>query len=344
VRSWAELPVDRVIRLEGADADSIALAIDPLPEEAPAIVTYVAGPAYSTSELVASVLDSLERAAVALFPIWLPGAAEIDGATGTGVAAVRVLAMRHAATTDHFGPFLAALAVRALRAFGAGAGRFAPEVRAAGLARVLADSFGRSRVAILLRVPEGLSPGSQEVLVAGCEWLAHRGSLGVWLTGAPLPAIDRISTLSLQLPRDSIRLPDDAQEIGYPLGTGYPAIAGKPHPGSRSEQVLESALVACDWAAGRAWNQSYLPHPLAEPIRLDLLWARERCVVEVDGPDHRRSLKFAADRRRDVQLQLDGYAVLRFTDVHVMTDIETVVRQIERFLRNRRGGPSSGEI
>ncbi|MEV6861373.1 DUF559 domain-containing protein [Streptosporangium subroseum] len=47
-------------------------------------------------------------------------------------------------------------------------------------------------------------------------------------------------------------------------------------------------------------------------------------------------LKYAADRQRDVQLQLDGYAVLRFTNVQVMTDTAVVINQIKRFLQNRR--------
>ncbi|MET8869010.1 hypothetical protein ABZW11_39305 [Nonomuraea sp. NPDC004580] len=46
----------------------------------------------------------------------------------------------------------------------------------------------------------------------------------------------------------------------------------------------------------------YQPHPLAVPIRLDLVWERERCVVEIDGDDHRQAAKFAADRARDVRL------------------------------------------
>jgi very-short-patch-repair endonuclease len=117
----------------------------------------------------------------------------------------------------------------------------------------------------------------------------------------------------------------------------YPPVAGRPHPGSRGEQALEAALSACEWAAGRAWNQTYQPHPLAAPIRVDLMWERERCVVEIDGAEHRGAAKFADDRRRDVRLQLDGYAVLRFLDVQVLTDIDTVVRQIGQFLRNRRG-------
>ncbi|MFB4287771.1 endonuclease domain-containing protein [Nonomuraea sp. ATR24] len=251
------------------------------------------------------------------------------------------------------------------RGRGRGRGRFGPEARAAGLARVLAASFRREWTAILVRVPGELPPAEQEVLVAGCEWLAHRGGFGVWLAGAPLPAVDRVPAVPLPLrplrlpavhtlPGERVRIPTDQAESVRPAGwtpddprpphgeaegggLGYPPVAGRPHPASRSEQALEDALAPRPWAAGRAWNRTYQPHPLAPPIRVDLLWQAERCVVEIDGPDHRRPAKFADDRRRDVLLQLAGYAVLRFTDSHVLTDPGSVARQIELFLRSRRG-------
>lgn len=336
MRSWAELPVGRVVRLD-ADTDAITLTLDPLPDDAPAVVTYFAADARSVPDLVASVLRELDKAAIALFPSWLPGAEGIEGPGGANLAAVRALALRRAATTAHFGPFLAELAQRALAG---GPGAFPAEVRAAGLIRVLADSFGRSAAAILVRAPEGLGAAAQEVLAAGCEWLAHRGAAGVWLTGAPLEAVDRVRSVvppgavrQVAVERAGIAVPATADR---PPAVAYPPVAGRPHPGSRGEQALEAALSSCAWAEGRAWNQTYRPHPLAVPIRVDLLWEKERCVVEIDGPDHRAPVKFADDRQRDVRLQLDGYAVLRFPDVQIFTDMDTVIRQISQFLGIRR--------
>jgi very-short-patch-repair endonuclease len=85
------------------------------------------------------------------------------------------------------------------------------------------------------------------------------------------------------------------------------------------------------------------PHKLANLIRVDLLWAEERCVVEVDGPDHCGVLKFEADRRRDVNLQLEGFAVLRFTNDQILGDVATVRSQIERFIQSRRTAKQYGE-
>ncbi|MEU8201840.1 DUF559 domain-containing protein [Streptosporangium sp. NPDC049046] len=396
--SWAELPTGRVVRVRGADPDAIALSIDPLPDDAPAIVTYYAGDTRSAGETVSSVLGELEKAAVDLFPAWLPGAEGIGGPGGAGGRAVRVLALRAASATEHFGPFLADLAERALhevepppppgasreatarealRASREAAtrealrgasraarealrgasreararrpSRFTAETRAAGLGRVIAASFGRSRAAILVHVPADLSPSAEEALVAGCEWLAHHGGLGIWLTGAPLATVDRIAVTPLRLPTEVTDLlrglpePADPQPEARTAHTvTYPALAGRPHPASVAERTLEAALATCDWATGRAWNQTHRPHPLVNPIRVDLLWRDERCVIEIDGPEHHSPRAYAADRQRDVRLQLDGYAVLRFTNAQVITDTKTVLHQIRRFLRDRRPGALEG--
>jgi very-short-patch-repair endonuclease len=195
-------------------------------------------------------------------------------------------------------------------------------------------------------VPEGLSALAEQVLVAAGEWLAHRGGFGVWLTGAPLLDVDRVEAMTVCLPGEVaslVREVPDSLPVPARPAVRFPPLAGLPHPASRAEQALESALAARAWTAGRAWNQTYQSHLLANPIRVDLLWRAERCVVEVDGVEHCAPLMFAADRRRDVQLQLDGYAVLRFTNAQVINDIEAVVSQIERFIQGRRRGTLEGQ-
>ncbi|MEW9530201.1 endonuclease domain-containing protein [Microbispora sp. NPDC049125] len=346
-RSWVELPTGRVILLGRAAAEAVALSVEPLPDAAPAVITYFPRPTRSAADAVSAALAELESAAADLFPAWLPEADGIDGPGGANVAAVRALASRTASVTRNFGPFLADLAERALRGSAAASGGFAPEVRAAGLARVLARSFGRDRVALLFHVPAGLSPAGEEVLVAAGEWLAARGGFGVWLTGAPLAAVDRLQEMSVRLPDGVAGLPG--------LGSGtppadppplpavrYPAVAGRPHPASRAEKALEAALTSRRWASGRAWNQTYQSHVLTNPIRVDLLWRDERCAVEIDGSEHRSAAAYEADHRRDVRLQMDGFAVLRFTNTHVLTELDTVLRQLEQFLHKRRNGTFEG--
>ncbi|MCT9934274.1 DUF559 domain-containing protein [Planotetraspora sp. A-T 1434] len=339
--SWAELPAARVVRLDAPDPDALTLSIDPLPEDAPAIATYFAAPAPSAAALVAEVLSQLETAAAGLYPAWLPGAEGIT-AGGAGVSAVRALAFRLASGSGHFGPFLAQLAETSLAGAARRPTRFAPEVRAAGLARVLAAGFRRSRAALLVHVPPGLTVAEEEALVSGCEWLAYRGELGMWLTGAPLLAVDRVEAMTVRRPAtETAPVPLDVPQTAA-RALRFPAVAGMPHPASSAEKALEAALASREWARGRAWNQTHQSGPLTNPIRVDLLWRDERCVVEIDGPEHRVRGNFEADRRRDVQLQLDGFAVLRFTNAHVMTDTDAVVVQIERFLQDRRAGTFEG--
>ena len=81
---------------------------------------------------------------------------------------------------------------------------------------------------------------------------------------------------------------------------------------------LERALLPALTAAG-------LPKPAVGvrigPYLIDFLWSTERVAVETDGyAAHGHRLAFEDDRARDVALQGDGYAVLRFTWRQVLGD------------------------
>jgi hypothetical protein len=269
----ADLPRDRVTRLDEGPADPIAAALAGGPSELPAAIVHRGAPTDSPSEMVNGVLDDLESAAIGLFPAWLPGADGIPGPGGAGLAAVRAVAAAHARESGQYGPFLADLAAVAL-AGGRSAvrRRFAAEIRAAGLRRVLTSALGRERMVLIVDVPVGLSPGEEQVLVAGAEWLAARARCGVWLTGARLSTVDWIPSVRFAVEPSTV--------------VDYPVVTGSPHPRSTVEAALEAALSAQTWAAGRRWNETYQPHALRPPVRLDLVWPAERCVVEIDGPEH----------------------------------------------------------
>ncbi|MEV6862194.1 DUF559 domain-containing protein [Streptosporangium subroseum] len=350
--SWDDLPVGRVIRLAGVDsnidANVMELLLDPLSETGPAVVTYAATEGASVSELVESILCELEILAIGLFPAWLPEGERLSGPGGGGVAAVRILATRLASSAHHFGPFLADLAARAIQHRGplvpgqrGPTGRsFPAESRAAGLARVIASTFGRESAALVVYVPERLTSHGETVLVAGCEWLAYRSGMGIWLVG---PELHRVETLYLEVPAAVRRL---AKEMTAPPLTptaGAPPIAGRPHAGSVVEQSMEAALAECAWAHGRTWNQTYQSKdPLFVVVRTDLMWVQEKCVVELDGPEHETLAQMERDRIRDRHLERDGFTVLRFTNQQVMDDPGAILRHIEEFLRGRRLGMNEG--
>ncbi|WP_051724073.1 endonuclease domain-containing protein [Micromonospora chokoriensis] len=342
---WAAPPTRQVSHLPAVDPELLRVALDPLPPAAPAIVHYrptVVGP---LGDLVDALLDQLDTAALAMFPSWLAGADRIDSEGTLGVAAVRALAARSAARSRHFGPFLADLAERGLRdpRRPAGRSRFAPGVRAAGLARVIAEAYDRESCVLVMALPD-LEAEAERTLVAAAEWLVRHGGFTVWLAGGPLRHVDRVRSVPVRVPTRFAELastrdppPATAAEPGSTV-LAWPTIAGVPRGDSAAEQALERALAPHDWACGRRWNQTYEWHVLGVAYRLDLFWPAEGLAVEVDGPEHRGRIAFANDRRRDVQLQLLGLDVLRFTNEQVLTDVPAVVDGIRRLLARRRAG------
>lgn len=331
--SLATLPVDRVIRLSGVTADQLAVALDPLPEGAPVVIQFRLQTATSAAAVIDEVLDRLTQVTVELFPAWLPDGDLIDGGgTGLDRRAVHTLARRHAATSEHFAPFLAAVAEAAVTGRGAMT-HFPAETRARGLARLIAEAYRRDAVVLLVTSAE-MPETHQHAAGAAFEWLSQYGRFGFWVADQALPAVDRFRTVPL-VGRAVVPESSTAGRPQLPV-VQYPALVGRPHPASDVEKFLARCLDECEWAAGRKWNAEYRGHQLMPTIRVDLMWEDEQCVVEIDGPDHRSAEKYADDRRRDNTLVLDGYVVLRFTNDEVVDDVARVLDTIERLLRWKR--------
>jgi very-short-patch-repair endonuclease len=324
-----------VCHLTGMTLDQLSTALDPLPPDAPVVIRYRMQAAPSASGLIDDVLDRLTQVAVELFPAWLPdGAAVEGGGVNLDRAVVRMLTQRHAASSEHFAPFLLSIAERAVVGQTL-AGEFPSEVRARGLARILADAYQRDAV-VLLVTSDDLPTDQQRFAAAAFEWLSNHGPFGVWLADQALPEIERFPTVTTRgIPPVAKPQFTDDESTSLPV-LEYPALLGKPHPGSAAEQLMERHLAACEWALGRKWNTLHRGHPLAPPIRVDLMWDDERCVVEIDGADHRAQSKYADDRRRDNSLVLDAFAVLRFTNEEVIDDPHRVLATIEQLLFSRR--------
>ncbi|MEU7976803.1 hypothetical protein AB0B48_32705 [Micromonospora sp. NPDC049089] len=109
---WAAPPTGRVSHLPGIDPELLRVALDPLPPAAAAMVHYRPAVTGSLGDLVDTLLDQLDTAALAMFPRWLTGADHLDSEGALSVAAVRALAARTAARSRHYGPVLADLAHR----------------------------------------------------------------------------------------------------------------------------------------------------------------------------------------------------------------------------------------
>ncbi|MFC7482693.1 hypothetical protein ACFQX7_25515 [Luedemannella flava] len=81
---WSTLPAHRVAHLTGVDPDLLAIALDPLPAGAPAVLRFRPSATGPLGDQVAVLLAELDRVAVALFPAWLPGADRLAGPQGRG--------------------------------------------------------------------------------------------------------------------------------------------------------------------------------------------------------------------------------------------------------------------
>ena len=65
-----------------------------------------------------------------------------------------------------------------------------------------------------------------------------------------------------------------------------------------------------------------------------------RVVIEIDGSQHARTDRMAADEKRTAYLKAAGYRVLRFWNNEVLQDIEAVMTAIHAVLAERAPHPN----
>jgi very-short-patch-repair endonuclease len=79
----------------------------------------------------------------------------------------------------------------------------------------------------------------------------------------------------------------------------------------------------------------------ADPYVLDFYCAKAKLVIEVDGEAHERGDRPVRDAQRDAWLAERGVATIRVPAVHVLRDLDAVVRLITAELDARGGAPST---
>ena len=293
-----------------------------------AVAADAAGP--GRRDLTEQVVEALSEAVAATYPAWLPEAEQLVGPGGAGLAALRAICGRAAGSTDLFGPFLLAAAEAALCGRPFVANEFARETAVREARKLILRACGQGRLVAMVEFIGTWSPPQIEAVETNALWLSGPGELTVWLFGTPTARMTRV-------PRSALR---GRRPVSDPPAAPHPPyltpLRGRPNAFSRAEMCLETHLARCPWAAGRAWNQTWSSGVLANAIRVDLVWLREKCVVELDGPDHLDTDKYAADRVRDRALQRAGFLVLRYTNDEVLGDAARVLGELERFLEDRR--------
>jgi very-short-patch-repair endonuclease len=110
-------------------------------------------------------------------------------------------------------------------------------------------------------------------------------------------------------------------------------VLGRPHPGSEAEQLL------CDQICNDAelgplfhFNWRVKTRYDTSPM-VDLFWEAGRLVVEIDGQDHCGLGQFIRDRRRDFELFMSGYRVIRFTRFKVLESPDQVLNDLRDAVR-----------
>ena len=282
------------------------------------------------SDLTGRVIQALSEAVAGTYPAWLPEAEHLAGPGGAGLAALRTICEEAAGNSDLFGPFLVAAAEASLCGRPIGMAEFAQETAVRQARKLILRAYGDGHLIVMVELTGAWSTAQIEVAEANALWLAGPGELTVWLFGTPTGCMTRVPR-----PSSLDRMP--ASTSPATLRPPYlTPLRGRPNAFSRAEKHLEAHLARFAWATGRAWNQTWSSGVLANSIRVDLVWSREKCVVELDGPDHLNTDKYAADRVRDRALQREGFMVLRYTNDEVLGDVARVLDDLGRFLQERR--------
>ena len=98
---------------------------------------------------------------------------------------------------------------------------------------------------------------------------------------------------------------------------------------------LEERFLAICRAAGRPPDavNAWISYPTGGGAEADFLWRARGLIVEVDGRDvHTTRRAFESDRRRDQQLLLLGWRVVRFTWRQVMFEPSYVIATLRALL------------
>jgi hypothetical protein len=127
---------------------------------------------------------------------------------------------------------------------------------------------------------------------------------------------------------------------GLPANGRRPAVAADAGIDARSlaEAALFEALEATPATAGRfSLNESLSVRFGPRAAEIDLLARGDRIAIEIDGAHHFDDLEcYRRDRRKDLQLQTQGFVVVRLLAEDVMRDVQSAVNAVCQALAYRQ--------
>jgi len=220
----------------------------------------------------------------------------------------------------------------------------------------LALAIDQKRLVVIITVVETpLKSEAIRSLSQGAEWLAANTSSRVVLVLPRAleghPALDHVSYASCLFveperpSRHRTEPPPLRLEAGPALTAateardavpevGTSPILGRPAPRSDAENHLYSHLCRDpELAPLFGYNLRVQTRFDTTPI-IDVLWADGRLAIEIDGSDHRGATRYSMDRRRDYELTLSDYTVLRFSSGRVIEFASIVVEEIREAVRH----------
>ena len=189
---------------------------------------------------------------------------------------------------------------------------------------VTVPSARRHHDGVRVHRPRRLEPG---------DVVVHRG---IPTTSPTRTLIDLSRNLSLPALE---RVAAEAEHRGL-LDHGRLALARSPklraifaEAPARARSRHEARLLAALREAGiRAEANVWITHGGGEEWQADVLFRRERVIVEVDDGRHRTRHAFELDRRKDAVRQADGFRTLRFTHRQLDTDLAGAVALVQATL------------
>ena len=333
---------------------------DPAQHQPPRIITCIVPHDCEHGRVLRLLVDQLAQAALYLWPEWYGGMASLagkadDNESESVLREVNEFRVHNAALRIDHSWFREAMHFCL-------AGQ-PPMTKKHGLTtqvRQLANCLRSSDLCILVVAMEiNEAVGALLSLAKGCEWLAKEADAKVLLvvpagteTTTDLSAIpffdaSEFHAADKALPRaerEQVSAPSERAQSDRSTNcssTGpceqkflVQPLIGRPHPGSPGEQILAAALAKDAELSGLF--QFNLPVQTTRGTRylVDLVWVAGRVVVEVDGFRHHSSrLSFTSDRRRDYELLISDFVVLRLPHDDVVNDPAIAVEKIRDVVR-----------
>jgi len=296
----------------------------------------------SVKSLIEDAVDHLAEIALSLFPQWYGDAgpfARVESSTF-------LFASRFADLIKRMEPSRRAVSLAwlktSMRLCRSGKSPIPREFPSSVQAAQLALAIDPEPLLIVLLLRDGAPlAGALQRLARTAEWLANETNARVLVVVAEsLSTSTELDSINFEATAWSRKSEEVQSERGKRVEVTVSPIIGRPHPCSRGEQSLASRLRDDAMLGGLFRFNIRVETRFENQYLVDLVWTDGKVVVEVDGYQfHSDRHAFSLDRRRDYELMVSGYLVLRLPHDEIIEDVESAVEKIRDMVEFRRLNP-----